>query len=817
MGSLARQWTLSNFDRLVKRVQWSPALDHLVALGVFEPASEDYQDIRAGGTDIKSARLLIEKVLERSENAVEKFRNFVLKNHSGLEWKDESVCEERLTDDRVDLRATNSASQRHVRKRSATSTNVQTGEQKVGGKLTGGGHATHPPTSFLVGGARAMSKRRRKKADRIRARTCNAIILAGVVVLAVVIASFWPQLQQAISTSAQTGIGQPPLRRGVSPSPVRVPKEVIDFRSNALATLIHTRAHDRTFLWLTEEDPQPVENVHVNLVITTKAAQLREEEDRKRGRKTPAIKVPDQDPMHGKIPVDVADMFNPAIDNSTTDISTIILRAEAGMGKTFTFAKTMPLRWLKNSSFWPELDLVFVVHLGNPQVQVVYKLEDVFFEQFGESVSPAEKKVIMSFIWKNPQRVLLVCDAFDEGENFIPLIIEKLIKRTLLPGLRVLVTSRPCIGIRKLAKFAHRQLELLGIAKEDLPEFIQKQLRREQHADRLTKGQTRQLKDRKDMVNLMGSPLIASLVCGFFAQEQYLPGSSTELYQKIIINLLRRANEKTFKGLLSIEDDYALNPHILKLSGKAEALLDQLGKLALFGLRNGKVVFKKEEVYQFCNRAILEIGILMRLTKTGSALTPRDFVAFFHLTFMEFFAGYALSKKCTSFFQNSWNLFQLNFPRARCVSTNLKEFPIERERNMIVWFFASGLSSLLGKNALYYSDNAACREIRATARLDRNKRDALDWVIILSTVQLFSEMYVDARRAGIVSPVYCPTQAPFNILSSMNQVVQDYPVLKTLISASSWEDDYVWMPVMSLFVYLATALIIGSIFVLTFI
>ena len=808
MGSLARQWTLSNFDRLVKRIQWSPALDHLVTLGFFEPASEDYQDIRAGGTDIKSARLLIEKILERSENAVEAFRSFVFKQHPGLEWKDASVSEESLKDER----ASTTDDQRDVRKRrlfrSGTSTNDQSSEKKVSGD---GGHPIARPLiglpSTQATRSAGASKRQRKKAAQSRARTRNVVITVGIVVVAV-IASFWPQLRQAISPSAQPEVGQPPLRRGVSPSPQRGgPKEVIDFRNNALATLIHARAHDRAFLWLTEEDPQPVENVHVNLVITTKAAQMKEELNRERGRKTPAIKVPDHDPMHGKIPVDVADVFDPAIDDSTTNISTIILRAEAGMGKTFTFAKTMPLRWLKNSLFWPDLDLVFVIHLGDPQVQVANRLEDVFLEQFAESLTPAEKEAIMSFISKNPQRVLLVCDAFDEGENFVPPIIHKVIRGTLLPGLRVLVTSRPCIGIRKLAKFAHRQLEMLGIAKEDLPKFIEKQLRREEHADELARELTGQLNDRKDMVNLMGSPLIASLVCGFFAQEQYLPGSSTELYQRIIINLLRRANEKTFKGLLSDSDDNDQYPHILKLSGKAGDILDQLGQLALFGLRNGKVVFKKEEVDQFCSRAILEIGILMRLTKTGRALTPRDHVAFFHLTFMEFFAGYALSKKCVPPSSLKGGLIALP---PDCVSRNLHEFPMERERNIIVWFFASGLWSLIdtGFALQKISWATAGAEI---IYIDGNYTEFDNLVTTLCVVQQFLEVCGHNKRAGTTLPVECKEMNSSIIISSLKQLFREYPVLQNLISAPSWTrgDNCIWKHWVAISVLVVTGNIMG--------
>ena len=785
MGSLARQWTLSNFDRLVKRIQWSPALDHLVTLGFFEPTSEDYQDIRAGGTDIKSARLLIEKVLERSENAVEDFRSFVLKQHPGLEWKDASVCEESLKDGRASTSC--SDDQRDVRKRRASATSISTNDQVDAQTVSSDGCHGNPRP--LIGlppsqATRSASKRQRKKAAQSRARTRNVVItVAGIVVVAV-IASFWPQLRQAISPSVQPEVGQPRLQRGG-------PKEVIDFRNNALATLIHARAHDRAFLWLTEEDPQPVENVHVNLVITTKAAQMNEEQNLERGRKTPAIKVPDHNPMHGKIPVDVADVFNPAIDDSATNISSIILRAEAGMGKTFTFAKTMPLRWLKNSSFWPDLDLVFVIHLGDPQVQVANRLEDVFLEQFAESLTPAEKGAIMSFISKNPQRVLLVCDAFDEGENFVPPIIHKLIRGTLLPGLRVLVTSRPCIGIRKLAKFAHRQLELLGIAKEDLPKFIQKQLRREENADKLARELTGQLNDRKDMVNLMGSPLIASLVCGFFAQEQYLPGSSTELYQRIIINLLRRANEKTFKGLLLDSDDNGQYPHILKLSGKAGDILDQLGQLALFGLRNGKVVFKKEEVDQFCSRAILEIGILMRLTKTGRALTPRDHVAFFHLTFMEFFAGYALSKKCLT--PSDLGGGQILLPPG-CVSANLKEFPMERERNIIVWFFASGLWSLLDTGFALHNKWGAGQGV---IHVSGYREEVEDTVTTLGVVQQFLEVCNHDKRVGTASPVECEEMNSSNIISSLKQLVREYPVLQNLITAPSSVrgDHYDWMSV----------------------
>ena len=464
-------WIRRNLVCLKQTIRPQEVLDRLTVLGHFKPGTEDYERIRHGPV-WESKQCLVSSVMRKGASGMGDFCRIVAELYPGRAWKGSSPGE---LLDVIGAQPTPSNAVRLSPRAPARAANrATTPSTAIDGAspLPASGRSSSTALPIRPFKTRVGLRRRTKKTmtRNVLSSSSLSLLLVGAMAIAAYQIDYLQQwFPLVMGENTRSACSNRTCQQ-------KLPGEVADFKSGPLARSIEARAHDNAFPWL-DEPRQPVEKLHVNLVVTTKAEQP-EQRKTKEGSKTPALSIPSHGSTFERRPVvDVSDIFNPSVDGSTTPISTVVLRAESGMGKTFTFAKMMPLRWLEDKTFWPEFDLVFVISLGDPEIQNARTVKDVFFAQFGGSVAQGTINKVMDYIKSNPHRVLLICDAFDEGQKYLPNVVRKIFEGKVIPGLRLLITSRPCSGAKKLARHAHRQLDLLGLAKEDLPEFIRKQLR----------------------------------------------------------------------------------------------------------------------------------------------------------------------------------------------------------------------------------------------------------------------------------------------------------------------------------------------------
>ena len=583
-----------------------------------------------------------------------------------------------------------------------------------------GENLTSSSESISSSACEIQSRRRREARYGVRSRRREphrytkwwkiAALIASLAVVA-----FTGGLLTALSLLREAGT-QPASSQSESDRLSTLPPAVLRFKDFQKAK-IEATARDNVLPWL-DLPPQPVGKLNVNLVLAEKSETSATMEmsvvSRLLGMATESTQVQ----------ADVAKIFHPdPFDTMQTLVSRVLVTADAGMGKTFTFAKMMPMRWLKEPNFWPQFDLIFVVLLGNPQTSSANTLQDFLFSSFGAEVEQSTRKKVTRFVSENPERVLVICDALDEGRSSLSDEVSGILNGTKHSRLHILITSRPCKAATSISKEAHRHFKLLGIRKDDLPEFILNHLGRDEV---LANSLLADLYDRQDMLRLMTSPLIAFLVCGFFGQDKRLPATMTRLYENVVLNLIRRAGSK---GDINLSAEDYNTKSILELSEQPRHILTLMSTLAACAEEKNMVFFTTKIMSSCFYRKtfsdpfweslqlsylplVSKLGLLTYVTIYGPGLTSRVAFAFVHKTFQEFLAAFFMQRHCQTIHEQA--VKSVSSTEADVIESKNNQEEYERlascldgilserfkppnhggtDHNLILWFVAIGINS----------------------------------------------------------------------------------------------------------------------------
>ena len=606
-------WMRVNRDKLVHGLGYkvSTLLDNLVAHGYLKEHDDDYQEIRAERTPNESARRLLDVVESKGRTACEHLQQTVMSRG----WCEDCTSSgENLTSDWESSSGSASEIQPRRRReaRNATTRRRQRREPHC--------HTNWWKIASLIGSLTLV------------------VSMAGVLIVLFLLREV--DVQRASPNESARTSALPPV--------------VLKFKDYQ-KTKIEARARDNALPWL-DFPPEPVGKLNVNLVLAEKT-------------KFTGLMPMEFDAgllrlVHTPRKMDVATLFHPDhLDPMQTPVSRILVTADAGMGKTFTFAKMMPMRWLKEPNFWPQFDLIFVVLLGNPQTSSAKTLQDFLFSSFGADVEQSTRKEVTRFVSENPERVLVICDALDEGQYLLSEQVQRILNGTSLSNLRLLITSRPCKAASDISSHMHRQAELLGIEPQDFPEFVLKHLGNHRE---LANALLNELENRPDMKHLMSSPMIASLVCSMFSEERQLPASKFRLYEIVVLNLIRRAGSKPEVHLSSSNFNAQ---RLLELSGEPRDILTAISVFAACAEEKKEVYFTKEIIstcfyqddhfdgfrqnldaskHKLNLQVVPKLGLLSPVTVYGQGLTSQVFFVFIHKTFQEFFAAFFMQRFCLS-------------------------------------------------------------------------------------------------------------------------------------------------------------------------
>ena len=139
----------------------------------------------------------------------------------------------------------------------------------------------------------------------------------------------------------------------------------------------------------------------------------------------------------------------------------------AGSGKTIVFTKKGPFDWLSGNG-WKDFVLVVSRELRDETVRSAANLAELFMSEY--DMSEAEQREVCQYVSDNTEKVCLILDGFDEMDmTTCSDYMLGILDGTKLPGIRLIVTSRPTPEVFALARKApfDRRVELIGFEPQD--------------------------------------------------------------------------------------------------------------------------------------------------------------------------------------------------------------------------------------------------------------------------------------------------------------------------------------------------------------
>ena len=340
------------------------------------------------------------------------------------------------------------------------------------------------------------------------------------------------------------------------------------------------------------------------------------------------------------------------------DVMTIV-EGSPGIGKT-TFCLKLAYDWANQSSSavrFPEFELVLLLKCRD----IDGDLTDAITEQlFPKDMSKDAREELLRFLEdvENQERVLIILDGLDELAEKSKHYVDDLLHRERWACCYVLATTRQEKGIeaRNQPEFVFNLfLQIEGFTEDDSFEYIRRyfKIAGPEHS---SKGEKliEEIKDNKLLRDLQKNPLNLLLLCIVYEDhEGKLPSSRTNLYQVIVVCLLRRYcarhNVKASKEDMDLEKQF-----------KRDILC--LGELAWNCLLNDRHSFFEEELEELERRndklVARRLGFVYK-EESLKVLKPQHEYFFLHKSFQEFLAASYVARKLR---RKKLNVFEhLNF------------------------------------------------------------------------------------------------------------------------------------------------------------
>ena len=313
------------------------------------------------------------------------------------------------------------------------------------------------------------------------------------------------------------------------------------------------------------------------------------------------------------------------------DPNKVVASGGAGSGKSTCFTRKAPYEWALEK-LWKQFALLFCLELRDKSVWKAKTLAELLrLAQLG--LSTEEQAEVHHFITSHPNQVAIVCDGLDEGSVDEDSFLWSLLKGNCVgvpSSLRMVVTTRPCKAASEVSQsISYRGVEVVGFTNEDVASFVHKYLGKERGTALLA-----QLEKRQTVASMMHAPLFCLLICDLFQHDQDLPSKGTEIFQKIVVSLLR-CYAKAHGSNASFRD-------MSKAPPKLRELILGLGKVAYDGLQKKQMYFTEGKLEEAgLPSEALQLGLLTKSESTD--IFQEDKFAFWHLTLQEFLSAFYVS------------------------------------------------------------------------------------------------------------------------------------------------------------------------------
>ena len=341
-----------------------------------------------------------------------------------------------------------------------------------------------------------------------------------------------------------------------------------------------------------------------------------------------------------RTPLAYGDLFKE--ESGKKAVRKVLVEGNAGIGKT-TLSTSISEDWSRDKLF-KEYELLLLLPLRHKKVASAGSLPELL-----QLLHPDEdvRKSVASYLTKGEgEKVVIIADGWDEvsesnrqeGSFLYQLLFET------FPLMSVVVTSRPSAsGPLHRLPCIDRFVEIKGFSKEDIKEYIKSEF----PSDEKKAGDLlEQLESNPLVESVCSVPLNCAIVCHLWrCLEETLPSTMTQLYTKIILNVMFRNIQKNdaFKNILSLSNFNALTKDL-------EQPFWRLCEFAFQMLKKNQIVFSEEELVEFLPQGlalddkILCFGLLQSVEtvlETGHGVSFH----FLHLTFQEFLASLYLSRQ----------------------------------------------------------------------------------------------------------------------------------------------------------------------------
>lgn len=264
---------------------------------------------------------------------------------------------------------------------------------------------------------------------------------------------------------------------------------------------------------------------------------------------------------------------------------------------------------------------------------------------------------VWDYIITNPSKVLLIFDGVDEfsakkdisqddsgyrdiEEETMPLecLYYKIASRKLLFGATVITTSRPtAVSCVRQVNF-DRTVEILGFTSKEVEVYVEKFTEGEQDPN-AKETIWQHLSSNVNLLTFCYLPIHCFIVCSCLSRlhsdRDNLPTTLTTIYSLALKIFFSRHNDEYRQSKDS--NDQFIFTRYCELPPKVQKVFSKLGKIALLGLKEGRMTFTAKEV-----EGVEDCGMLHRLPDLNSP-TPLDVgeaqFCFMHLTVQEFLAA----------------------------------------------------------------------------------------------------------------------------------------------------------------------------------
>ncbi|XP_044175185.1 NACHT, LRR and PYD domains-containing protein 14-like [Acropora millepora] len=345
----------------------------------------------------------------------------------------------------------------------------------------------------------------------------------------------------------------------------------------------------------------------------------------------------------------------------------VLVVGRPGIGKT-SFSTKMLRLWASGEAFNRDVlvfNVVFLVKFRRFNDNPELSLRDLLTR--AETVECLDDSV-WELVQNEPTKVLLIFDGLDEfsrkedilaQEDYknnvkekmpVSVLYKKLSAGQILRGASIVTTTRPkAVEYVARVKF-ERTVEIRGFTSKNVEDYAEKFSR---DCSGAKEKIWEHIKSNTNLFSLCYIPVNCFLVCHCLLQiflcdsSTQLPTKITDIYQMTVKMVFFNHNREkwSLNKLKNLKKTHMYEP-FENFPEELKQLFNRLGKIALKGIKEGRLLFASSEV-----SGLEDCGLLHKLPNVQSKrpLTdaPKSQFCFTHLTVQEFFAAkHLVDTKC---------------------------------------------------------------------------------------------------------------------------------------------------------------------------